>query len=307
MRDLLMFDVSALEKKWFRYRLKKAMPLLATAVILLISAGAASYLFILKPGFINGIVNSNPVIVDKRQPEVDKNITTAILPVTQIPKKDEQNILKPSFSFMYNIEDQIINYNNAKVIESISAAESKEETAKTVKSGHPVEPAAKTEVKSRESSKTSKTEQQVVTQQKKQPVEKKIVKASEPVKTVVVVEKIAKDVPKEPLFQITHDQISDDELNSVIKRFEKLKNPALSLFIAKKYYVKGNYQEAYNYALETNRLNPEIEESVLIFSKSLVKLGKREDAISTLKAYLGKSNSTEATILLDKIEKGKFK
>ncbi|MCJ7765185.1 MAG: CDC27 family protein, partial [Thiovulaceae bacterium] len=106
---------------------------------------------------------------------------------------------------------------------------------------------------------------------------------------------------------VRHDQISDSELNSVIRRFEEQKNPALSLFIAKKYYAQGSYEEAYNYALETNKLNPNIEDSVLIFSQSLVKLGKREEAITTLKAYLDRSNSTEATSLLDKIEKGKFK
>jgi tetratricopeptide (TPR) repeat protein len=301
-----MYDVSALEKKWLRYRLKKAIPLLVTAIILLLSAAAVSYLFILNPGFINDIIKNNLVVVKKMQTEVDTNISSVILPETQISKKDEQNILKPSLSFMYNIEDQIINYNNAKVIENTSAAENKEEMPKVIKPEHPTEPVAGTVVKSRQISKTSKTEQPVVTQKKEQPVEKKTAKVTEPVKTVVL-EKKAEEEPKEPLFQITHDQISDDELNSVIKRFEKLKNPALSLFIAKKYYVKGNYQEAYNYALETNRLNPEIEESILIFSKSLVKLGKKEDAISTLKAYLNKSNSTEATILLDKIEKGKFK
>ena len=305
-----MFDVPALEKKWFRYRLKKLLPLLATVLILLISAGAASYLLIVKPGLINDIIKTNPVLVEKTQSDVDTNISAAISPVIQITEKDEQNILKPSLSFMYNIEDQIINYNNTKVLESISKIETTEETAKVKNTESSSRPAAKTAVQSRQVSKPAdqpkKIDRHAVAEVKKQPVKKTIVKAAEPVK-IAVSDQTAEDTPKEPLVQITHDQISDDELNSVINRFEKLRNPALSLFIAKKYYAQGNYHEAYNYALETNRLNPEIEESILIFSRSLVKLGKKEEAITTLKAYLNKANSTEASVLLDKIEKGTFK
>ena len=313
MQDLSMFDVPALEKKWLRYRLKKLLPLFTTVLILLIASGAASYLLIVKPGLMKQIIKSSPVIVEKTQPEVDTNISVAISPVSQIAEKDEQNILKPSLSFMYNIEDQIINYNNRKVLESVSEAESTEETAKVKKTESSSKPAAKTAVQSRKVSKPAvqpkKTDRNAVSQKEKPPV-KKVVKTAEPVKTVIIShkdEKTAEETPEEPLVQITHDQISDDELNSVIKRFEKMKNPALSLFIAKKYYAQGNYHEAYNYALETNRINPEIEESILIFSQSLVKLGKKEDAITTLKAYLNKANSTEATVLLNKIEKGKFK
>ena len=305
-----MFDVPALEKKWFRYRLKKLLPLLATVLILLISAGAASYLLIVKPGLINDIIKTNPVLVEKTQSDVDTNISAAISPVIQITEKNEQNILKPSLSFMYNIEDQIINYNNTKVLESISKIETTEETAKVKNTESSSRPAAKTAVQSRQVSKPAdqpkKIDRHAVAEVKKQPVKKTIVKAAEPVK-IAVSDQTAEDTPKEPLVQITHDQISDDELNSVINRFEKLRNPALSLFIAKKYYAQGNYHEAYNYALETNRLNPEIEESILIFSRSLVKLGKKEEAITTLKAYLNKANSTEASVLLDKIEKGTFK
>ena len=305
-----MFDVPALEKKWFRYRLKKLLPLLATVLILLISAGAASYLLIVKPGLINDIIKTNPVLVEKTQSDVDTNISAAISPVIQITEKNEQNILKPSLSFMYNIEDQIINYNNTKVLESISKIETTEETAKVKNTESSSRPAAKTAVQSRQVSKPAdqpkKIDRHAVAEVKKQPVKKTIVKAAEPVK-IAVSDQTAEDTPKEPLVQITHDQISDDELNSVINRFEKLRNPALSLFIAKKYYAQGNYHEAYNYALGTNRLNPEIEESILIFSRSLVKLGKKEEAITTLKAYLNKANSTEASVLLDKIEKGTFK
>ena len=93
----------------------------------------------------------------------------------------------------------------------------------------------------------------------------------------------------------------------VIKRFKKNNNPALSLFIAKKYYELENYDQSYNYALITNEINDNIDSSWIIFAKSLVKLNKREEAIKTLNKYIQHSHSNQAKILLDEIKSGKFK
>jgi len=102
-------------------------------------------------------------------------------------------------------------------------------------------------------------------------------------------------------------QKNENDLKDVIRRFKKNKNPALSLFIAKRYYQLGKYQKSYNYALMTNEIDKNIDESWIIFSKSLVKLGQHELAIVTLKSYLKSSQSTQAEILLRKIESGSFK
>ena len=105
---------------------------------------------------------------------------------------------------------------------------------------------------------------------------------------------------------ITSNQ-SDSDLKDVIRRFKKNKNPALSLFIAKRYYAAGEYQKSYNYALMTNEIDKNIEESWIIFSKSLVKLGQHELAMNTLKSCLKTTKSTAADVLLRKIESGTFK
>jgi len=105
---------------------------------------------------------------------------------------------------------------------------------------------------------------------------------------------------------ITSNQ-NDSDLKDVIRRFKKNKNPALSLFIAKRYYAAGEYQKSYNYALMTNEIDKNIEESWIIFSKSLVKLGQHELAMNTLKSYLKTTKSTSADVLLRKIESGTFK
>jgi len=99
----------------------------------------------------------------------------------------------------------------------------------------------------------------------------------------------------------------DDDLKDVIRRFKKNKNPTLSLFIAKHYYQAGNYQKSYNYALMTNEIDKTIEESWIIFSKSLVKLGQKDLAMNTLKSYLKTTKSSAAEVLLRKIESDDFK
>lgn len=99
----------------------------------------------------------------------------------------------------------------------------------------------------------------------------------------------------------------DSDIQHVIKRFQTNNNPALSLFVAKKYYQLGAYDKAYNYALITNEINNNIEDSWIIFAKSLVKLNKKDMAVDTLKKYINFSHSSQAKILHDEILSGKFK
>ncbi|PLY13312.1 MAG: hypothetical protein C0628_06845 [Sulfurimonas sp.] len=143
---------------------------------------------------------------------------------------------------------------------------------------------------------------------------KEIKKVSEDKKTALPVEEPAVEEVKESLQNVNQKSSisitrNDDEkdIQDVIKRFNINHNPALSLFVAKKYYQLGDYEQAYNYALATNELNNNIEASWIIFSKSLVKLDKKDMAIDTLRKYINYSNSSQAKQLLDEILSGKFK
>jgi len=115
-----------------------------------------------------------------------------------------------------------------------------------------------------------------------------------------------KPKPKKSTLKITRHKEQND-LKDVIRRFKKNKNPALSLFIAKRYYADGKYQKSYNYALMTNEIDKNIDESWIIFAKSLVKLGQHELASNTLKSYLKTTKSSAADVLLRKIEGGTFR
>lgn len=97
------------------------------------------------------------------------------------------------------------------------------------------------------------------------------------------------------------------DIESVIRRFKDTSDPNLGLFIARYYYAQGNYNDAYNFALKTNNINNKMDESWIIFSKSLVRLGKVDQAKKTLKLYIAESNSDTARSLLDSIEQGTFK
>ncbi|MCW8820594.1 MAG: CDC27 family protein [Sulfurovum sp.] len=79
-----------------------------------------------------------------------------------------------------------------------------------------------------------------------------------------------------------------------------------ALFLAKSYYSKGDYKKAEYWALQTNKLDEDIEESLLIFVKSKIKLGKKNEAIAILEGYVKKSNSSEAKKLLYRIKNDKL-
>ena len=110
--------------------------------------------------------------------------------------------------------------------------------------------------------------------------------------------------PKVPTMK--HDSNAFD-IHEIEERFKVNSNPHLGLYIARYHYEHANYTEAYNYALKTNSINSTIEESWLIFAKSLVKLGKNDQAKKTLQLYISQSNSDSAKSLLYSIEQGGIK
>ena len=139
---------------------------------------------------------------------------------------------------------------------------------------------------------------------------KPIIKTEKPKETtkveVAIVEVPKVEVVKTSAIKIKRRNTQED-IQHVISRFRKSNNPALSLFVAKKYYELKDYNQAYNYALITNELNNDIEESWIIFAKSLVKLNKKTKAIKILDRYIKHSHSHKAKLLLDNIRLGRMK
>ena len=109
---------------------------------------------------------------------------------------------------------------------------------------------------------------------------------------------------KNLLIQVT-ERGGKDIARDIENRFEFAKDTSDSLFLAKYYYDKSNYHKAEKWALETNKLDNKIEESWLIFAKSLARQGKRIESLKVLKAFLEQGGSTKARVLMDKIRRGK--
>ncbi len=92
----------------------------------------------------------------------------------------------------------------------------------------------------------------------------------------------------------------------VEKRFFQTHSIDDALFLANSYYKRGDYSKAQYWALESNKIDADMEESIFIFVKSKLKLDNKNEAISILVSYIKKSDSEEAKNLLYKIKNNKL-
>jgi len=118
--------------------------------------------------------------------------------------------------------------------------------------------------------------------------------------------KIKYKKPNEPRKKVHLNIIESSSVNAykdVEKRFVQSHDTDDSLFLAKSYFRKGQYTKSEYWSLQTNKINPNIEESWLIFVKSKVKLGRKNEAIRILTNYAKRSNASAAWNLLLKLKK----
>ncbi len=272
-----MLNIHELERRWIKYKIQKYTPI----IVSLFSISVLSILYIIWPSkdqipsLIDKnnssipilIENNNTIAVIKDTTRIEKKVilTPPIVEKVLMPK--EKLVLKPSFNFMYEIEEDLIN-----------------------------EPTIENENNSLPLIKEKDTSSNIIPDIEEIPSESIVPREKDPSPVLI----------KDETFNIKRES-GTRELQNIINRFKKSKKPALSLFIARKYYSMKEYEKSYNYALMTNQLNRDIEESWLIFSKSLVKLNQVEMAKSTLKNYIKQSNSIKATSLLNEINTGNFK
>jgi len=119
-----------------------------------------------------------------------------------------------------------------------------------------------------------------------------------PVRKNIKVEK-----PRKKMHLNIIESSSVSAYKDVEKRFYESHDTDDSLFLAKSYFRKGNYKKAEYWALQTNKVNKNIDDSWLIFVESKVKLGRKNEAIRVLTKYVKMSNSSRAKRLLYKLKK----
>jgi len=114
------------------------------------------------------------------------------------------------------------------------------------------------------------------------------------------------DIHRKKVYLDIIETTSLSAYEDVEKRFHQSHDIDDALFLAKSYYKKGNYSKAEQWAFEANKLDANLEDSFLVFVKSKMKLGQKNEVISILNQYLKHNNSENVRALLNKIENNKF-
>ena len=274
-----MLNIYELEKRWFYYKIKVYLPYFFIMIFL----GLILTFLVFRLNEKKTIQNSSTL--SKEKIEVNTTSITPpnpIIPTPILKIPEEQVVPKQVIP-----KEQVIPKNEVKKV-VLSPSVSFIETI-----------VIETNVTNKDITKPTLEEIMPI---EVQPVIKKIVKFTAEVPKEEIITRLTEENQK---IQITKQHTSND-IAIVIRRFKTNNNPALSLFIAKKYYEIDNFEQSYNYALITNQLNKDIEDSWIIFAKSLIKLKKKQKAIEVLKQYIQYSNSNKAEILLANIISGKF-
>jgi len=124
------------------------------------------------------------------------------------------------------------------------------------------------------------------------------IRVTEPIIKPEVIEKPRKKIHLD-IIQTT----STSAYKDVEKRFSDTSDVDDSLFLARTYFDKGNNKKAIYWALQTNKINSNIEESWLIFASAKARSGHKNEAIRILSSYVKRSNSYEAKALLKRLKK----
>lgn len=279
-----MLDTRDLEKRWITYKIKSYIPYIVIFIsVLIIIAVLTLFINSASKQTIQQAVLSIPVKKNLPQPEIIQKNTTQLTELNvsaQVPiqepidiNKEHKVRLSPSMDFMKDMQNIDQPY---------------------YKTLHPTE-----QVKQAHPKKRTQVIQQA-------PIVEDVINVGVDKNSQNKKKNLHKQEAQSVHITIKREETNHDLLE-IKKRFKTNHNPALSLFIAKKYYELGDYAQAYNYALITNGISNDIEDSWLIFAKSLVKLKKKDMAIKTLKEYIKYSHSENAKMLLNNIILGQFK
>jgi len=306
-----MLDVPELEKRWSKYHFKKMLPkYIGSAVFISLLAAISGY-FYMSTDLSNTKRAKTAVAPAKKVSATHKvtenrAVTPKQEPIASATQVDiPQNVLHPSLAFTAVIRGEILR--------AQLEQQEREQLAQQALDEQKARELALKKKRAAQRKKEAQKRRKAKALAEKKSAAKKVAaaKASTPkekVAKVVVLDTSNAVVKQEPdEVKVGHIQTSEDELKGVIKRFNRKKKPALSLFIANKYYEKGDYSQSYKYAKETLKLNPKIEDAVILYAKSLVKLGKKDKAVKKLNSYYKKSRSIKAKALLTEINKGTFK
>ena len=260
-----MYDIKPLEEEWKQYKKNKRKPfIIASGLILASVVGIFTFLNYKNLSFPKFAGNINKKKVLIQSSSTSSVLLDSSLEVMQTKVQPRKEV-KATIVHVEHVKPKVIEYVEKSIEESIP-------TLPVVEKITVLEPKPK-----------------------------KIVIRQKPKKIKVHKSKIKKPRKKMHLNIIETSSVS--AYKDVEKRFYQSHDIDDSLFLAKSYFRKGKFKKSEYWALQTNKINSNIEDSWIIFAKSKVKLGRKNEAILILSNYVKRSNSRLASSLLSKLKR----
>ena len=290
-----MLNVVELEREWKRYRAKKRLPYIIASI-----AVSLLVVVVLIYTLTNTTTDRKPNQVVTKSSD-DSNINSEVASASSHSIKKIDKGAKEGSTFIIKPSMEFANSAITKkplplfVPGSKGVADNKEESKELPRSSATPEQKKQTATKSTQTILPSSPKPQV---EDDRSLQTKEIQSD-------MVNKESSDKKKSQIRLTMKDE--QKSLQEVINRFKRNKSPKLSLYIAKRYYAMGNYNKSYNYALITNQIDESIEDSWIIFAKSLYKLGEKKMAMKTLYSYIKNSESIKANMLLNEMKRGTFR
>ena len=288
-----MYDIPELEKKWRKYRRNKIKkPILITSLVVLLGAGAAFGINNYLAKSDNATATNEKQVVNSEKSAVANTQKSANPSVVATTQKNNQQAKNDQAMVITRVN------NNANVNTNSNGGNSLVNVQPTKSQGSIVIDPIKEDAQSANNIDISKAE---------------IIKPNVPDDEIRVIgfdnkekKKITKKYEDILVPSKSQENIKNREkIAELEEHFKSYQDPKDSLALAKIYYSKGNYAKAESWAVNTNNIDGDLEESWLIFAKSRVKQGFRKDAIKVLQSYYDETNSVKAKALLKKIRFGK--
>ena len=265
-----MLKISELEKKWYRYRVKKTLIPLIISLLLIASMGAGYYF--LKDTTLSSLNEKITELLGmNREANLTKEIEIEKEPIVKEPV-EEVNVEKKEPIELEPIIP-VIDLEKEEKIKHPKKSQYKKHVKKSIKNS----------VKAKPNTYLTKSELSKINS-----VDKRV--ESKP------------HVMKKMKFTST----SSNYLQTIMDKFSKSSNPRDALLLAKTFYNKGNYVESEKWALKANKLDSSLEESWYLFAKSKAKLGQKREALKILVSYYNKDHSSKTKELIGKIKTGRI-
>lgn len=296
-------EIVELEKKVFKYRLKQKIHYIVYLVLVFLSMAAGVYFHYnpLNTSLKITITENNVSQTSKEIKEADQNLSQKQSLITTEEKNTTVASIESAATNIPHIKNTA---EESKPDETLMLHLPILKPSMAEKKNHNAHTASKNDIK--QLPKEEEIENRVLMRKKALSPEENFYRSiEETISTgdIMSPPPLGEDKPKGVI------KIETQEVNSIQyfkEKFEKTHNIIFALMLAEEYYLIKNYEQSNKWALIANGIDSENEKSWIWFAKSKVKLGKKEDAVVALKAYLKNHKSSTIQSILNQITLGEI-